>query len=936
MSSPNKKVKKKKGKLAGTPPIDSLQQPPHGASAGDYDGLDGAFEHGSDAGHSDAPSSAHSAEDSPDFPNDFITSLGLTTCTGLETLAAMVNASKPAHFHDRVVVARQVLDSGRDLTMVTPGTFEELCQSDFRNEIFQLLAHPRLSSFSVTDVLKAVPLLRDGVAVSVLVATIVAPVKLAVSPLVPAAQQSLLLTSEETKELDSFTKAIEGSKGWNFSKIVTVMTGDRSMTPGAITDLTRIFKNSFPVDKHFPGGFNGLNIIQIAALTPLAIAVQMGLTVNQYTDQLNFGDGQQGLFFADTTPALDSSFLNSPIYIQPAPIITPSNCAHFQSWSTGAAQGFIQGGWPLPYSCSLIYRKVVVFQELLYRFIVAFVTACVAANLGWAAGMLTTLETLRDTESVKEMPRAVITSIDAFLHGRVGDLFLAYRAITVLSTITTVVMGLTDFARVSTLFASTLDETKSLYQQMSKWHQLFHQLRGSLVSPLPGVTHPAVSLAVECQFLTAQLRAYEASSTSSRDQGAAQAILAKVYTSPMDLLAAIRVYSEGSSLTAPCFQSTGVSSAPANGHAHGALSGAGTGGGGGASGGSKGSGSTGLGGGGGSGGAANRQSKQTKAPAALLPASPSQPAPQKQRKGASANAGGGTPVASTSVVKKSPEERYHSLADIFVAEVPEMNTDEYEQSVDFGKRTVPRWICTPNASGQNAPLFATKEAFSKLTQQQRNIVQRMRGAGIPTSNDYIQGLSQARLITVKRTFAAQPQPPQHSPSSQQSGMPLHGGHLLQGSQQQSVAPPFYWAQGFAPQQHGYQQQFQSSPPPPLPMQQQGSVFYGQHVFPPHQVSQQPMHSQQPPLHPQQPPMPVSQQPSAAPAGHPGRHYGVPPPGFAQSFVALPFGSQQQQHGQTQQSLPPYTASGPAPGELPTVMHGSWRYGTETSGSPTGF
>lgn len=241
MSSPNKKVKKKKGKSAGTPPIDSLQQPPHGASAGDYDGLDGVFEHGSDAGHSDAPSSAHSAED-PDFPNDFITSLGLPTCTGLETLAAMVNASKPAHFHDCVVVARQVLDSGRDLTMVTPGTFEELCKSDFRNEIFQLLAQPRLSLFSVTDVLKAVPLLRDGVAVSVLVATIVAPVKLAVPPLVPAAQQSLLLTSEETKELDSFTKAIEGSKGWNFSKIVTVMNDDRSMTPAAITDLTRTFK----------------------------------------------------------------------------------------------------------------------------------------------------------------------------------------------------------------------------------------------------------------------------------------------------------------------------------------------------------------------------------------------------------------------------------------------------------------------------------------------------------------------------------------------------------------------------------------------------------------------------------------------------------------------------------------------------------------------
>jgi len=40
--------------------------------------------------------------------------------------------------------------------------------------------------------------------------------------------------------------------------------------------------------------------------------------------------------------------------------------------------------------------------------------------------MLTTMETLRDTESVRERPRAIITSLDAFMHGRVGDLFLAF------------------------------------------------------------------------------------------------------------------------------------------------------------------------------------------------------------------------------------------------------------------------------------------------------------------------------------------------------------------------------------------------------------------------------------------------------------------------------------------------------------------------------
>ena len=93
-----------------------------------------------------------------DQPNDFITSLGLTMRPGLEALAAKVNASKPAPFHDAVLVARQVLDSGRDLAIVPPGTFEQFCQSEVRSQLCQLLVHDRLTSYSLTDLLKAVSL----------------------------------------------------------------------------------------------------------------------------------------------------------------------------------------------------------------------------------------------------------------------------------------------------------------------------------------------------------------------------------------------------------------------------------------------------------------------------------------------------------------------------------------------------------------------------------------------------------------------------------------------------------------------------------------------------------------------------------------------------------------------------------------------------------
>jgi len=525
----------------------------------------------------------------------------------------------------------------------------------------------------------------------------------------------------------------------------------------------------------------------------------------------------------------------------------------------------------------------------------------------------------------------MLTSLDAFMHGRVGDLFLAFRAQSILASITKLVMGLSDFARISALFASTLDATKPLYQQMSKWHQLFHQLRGSLVSPTPGTPHPAVDHSVEHQWLNAQLRAYEATSISSRDQAAAQQILLKAYEKPEDLLAAIRVYSEGSSLTGPCFQSRAIPPAPANGHAHGALSGAGSGGGGGAAVVSKGSGSTGSGGGGGASGGANKHSKQSKAPAAPLPAPPSHPAPQKQR-GASASAGSGTPAASPPVSKKNPVERYLALVDMFVAQVPALNTPEYVELVDFGGRTVPRWLCALNASGQHSPVFAVKEVYSKLTQPQRSLVQRMRGSsGIPTSNDHIQGLSQARPVTIKRTFAAQPQAPQYSPPPQQYspppqrfGMHPYGAHLPQEPQQQGFAPSHHWTPGFPTPQHGYPQKPQS-------MQQQASVFFEQHGFLPHEMSpQQPLHLQQPTMH-------ASQQLPTAPAVHPGGHFGVPPPGFAQSFAAQPFRPQQQQlHNRPQQSQPPFITSGPAPGELPNVLHGPWQYGAETSGPPTGF
>ena len=407
---------KKKKKKAGKDKAKTTEMPPDSphalrdVSAEDVSGLGEDSDH---EGHNGSLSSETSAQGPSDPSNNFITSLGLETSsarTGLEALAAMVNAGNPTTFEDSVLVARQVLDSGRDLTMVTLETFEELRLSDFRSELFQLLVHPRLCLSSVHDVLKAVPLLRAGLSVQTLAATVVAPSRLGTgSASVSAAQQSLLLNPEETKELETFTKDLACTTGWKFSKTVGVMTAERSMTPAIITDLTRILKASIPFDKCFPGGFNGLNFLQMASLTPMAVAVQMGMSVNNLTDRLNFGGGQQGLFFTGTTPP-DSPTFTSEIYMQPASFVTSENCAQLQIWSTAAAQGLIQGTWPLPLSCSLIYHKVVVFQDFLYRFIVAFVTACVEAHLGWAAGMLTTLETLRDTESVKEMPRAVITS----------------------------------------------------------------------------------------------------------------------------------------------------------------------------------------------------------------------------------------------------------------------------------------------------------------------------------------------------------------------------------------------------------------------------------------------------------------------------------------------------------------------------------------------
>ena len=102
-----------------------------------------------------------------------------------------------------------------------------------------------------------------------------------------------------------------------------------------------------------------------------------------------------------------------------------------------------------------------------------------------------------------------------------------------------------------------------------------------------------------------------------------------------------------------------------------------------------------------------------------------------------------------------------------------------------------------------------------------------------------------------------------------------------------------------------------------------------------------MHAlQQPPtVHAlQQPPtVHALQQSPTVPGGYPGGHYGVPPSGFAQSFMAQPFRPQQQQlHDRMQQLQSPLIMSGPAPRELPNVMNGPWWHGAETSGPSTGF
>ena len=73
-----------------------------------------------------------------------------------------------------MLVARQIPDSDRDLKEVSPEIFEALRSSEFRDDLFQLFVHPRLSLFSVSDLLTAIPVLQAGLPVSVLVNTMVA------------------------------------------------------------------------------------------------------------------------------------------------------------------------------------------------------------------------------------------------------------------------------------------------------------------------------------------------------------------------------------------------------------------------------------------------------------------------------------------------------------------------------------------------------------------------------------------------------------------------------------------------------------------------------------------------------------------------------------------------------------------------------------------
>ena len=147
------KTKKVQGTAVGAPlaspreaprdvetPLGSLPGALRDAAAEDSDGPGDVSDQQSEADHKDPPSSATSAQGSSGSFHDFIASLGLPASPvipGLVALAAMVNAHTRTHFTDSVLVARQILGSGRDLTQGPPGIFEKLRLSEFRDDFFR-------------------------------------------------------------------------------------------------------------------------------------------------------------------------------------------------------------------------------------------------------------------------------------------------------------------------------------------------------------------------------------------------------------------------------------------------------------------------------------------------------------------------------------------------------------------------------------------------------------------------------------------------------------------------------------------------------------------------------------------------------------------------------------------------------------------------------
>ena len=742
----------------------------------------------------------------------------------------------------------------------TPVDFMRLLSSPARDEIIRLAQNETFRATypaPMTGLVAAAPLLESGTTVEFLCDTMFAPSK--VPP--PFARPPETLSPQESKDLAEYASTLSAASKLHLDFVPVVDALQRyGFSVSTSNLLSGVFTNSLPMSVLLPGGrADNLSVLQLASLPPVAQAVLFGMP----TANSSLLAPQPPSFDQSSLTGVESLFTH-PLGQQPPPGM-PSDYKALHAFTAIPFSAFTSGELPLPSSALFYYKKVMLLQQYMFKFLAAFVQACSVPGAGipWAPSMKSIFEQMANPVGSSRVPLpsgVVLTAMDLYFSAATSKgLFLALHAAQLLRPNLKRAPSPDDYGAIAKLYSTSFNPADPLQTQVQSVHATFENLRlnliwepGSLIGSIGSTPHPAVSIQVEGQFVRTLLSNYSEKNPSTLDQLELTKILSLHKHNPVsDLYEAIRVAAAGSPTNPSRFQGMPGLSA-SNPHAFTAS------------------------GGGGAGGPSSQQPPQpppskkqqgkTVKGAAPSP-TPQQPAQPKQQQGKDGKsqqgkdgkgqqqqgkAGKGStsqqPPQQTSSVD-SLHNTYMKAVTALLQITSDIDYSAFLEPVLLNGKATYRWKQATSDQGILKPIYfdyksiavpdAAKPLISKIQQAVHNVKARSYTPGLADAplggRAFVSSSVSRPPVSPPVPFPAPPSPlPEHVPKPSQSfqEMPPHVLQQMQQMQQQMQQ------QIQQMQQMQHVAQFRQLPPQHQPPQYQQSFFPpGNAMMGQHQVAQ---------------------------------------------------------------------------------------------------